>query len=62
MKTNLFFVVKGSCIMNVDDVKTAYKEGELIFIPPFVHHSATVTSATPMFTLVQRQLQLLAMA
>lgn len=50
------FVVKGSCIMNFDGVKTAYKEGDLIFIPPFVQHSAVVTSATPMFALVQRQL------
>ncbi len=42
--------------MNFNGFDTAYKEGDLIYIPPFVHHSAKVTPETPKFILVQRQL------
>ena len=49
-------IVKGSCIMTLDGEKKTYKEGDLIFIPPYVKHSAEITSTEPMFALVQRQL------
>ncbi len=49
-------IVKGSCIMTLNGEKKTYKEGDLIFIPPYVKHSAEITSTEPMFALVQRQL------
>ncbi len=49
-------IVKGSCIMSLNGEKKTYKEGDLIFIPPYVKHSAKIISTEPMFALVQRQL------
>ena len=49
-------IMEGSCDMYFGNTKRSYSEGEIIFIPPHVHHSAVITSVKPMFALVQRQL------
>ncbi len=49
------YVVKGSCTMYFENEPRSYTEGQLIVLPPLVHHRAVVTSSTPMLALVQRQ-------
>ncbi|CAN5896800.1 hypothetical protein BH11BAC4_BH11BAC4_09170 [soil metagenome] len=49
------YVIKGSCTMDFNGEKKAYKAGELITIMPHINHYAVVTSAEPMIALVQRQ-------
>ncbi|MEO6537581.1 MAG: cupin domain-containing protein [Ferruginibacter sp.] len=49
-------VMEGSCTMYFGAVKKSYQKGDIIFIPPRVDHRAVVTSAQPMFALVQRHL------
>lgn len=49
-------VMQGSCIMDFDGLERSYSKGEVIFIPPGIKHKAVVTSAEPMFGLVQRQI------
>lgn len=49
-------VMEGSCDMYFGNVKKSYSKGEVIFIPPHILHSAVITSAQPMFALVQRQM------
>ena len=49
-------IMEGSCDMYFGNTKRSYSKGEIIFIPPHVHHSAVITSVKPMFALVQRQL------
>lgn len=50
------YIVKGSCVMCFDGINKTYQQGEVIFIPPHVKHSAKIISIEPMFALVQRQL------
>ncbi len=49
-------ILEGSCDMFVGGEKTSYSKGQIIQIPVHVPHYAVVTSSTPMFALVQRQL------
>ncbi len=49
-------VLQGSCDMVMGDERTAYGKGDIISIPINVPHYAVITSAEPMFALVQRQL------
>lgn len=49
-------ILEGSCDMFVAGEKTSYTKGQVIHIPTHVPHYAVVTSAQPMFALVQRQL------
>ena len=49
-------ILEGSCDMYMNGVVTSYAKGEIISIQPHIAHSAVVTSAEPMFALVQRQL------
>ncbi len=49
-------VLSGSCAMFMDGHQRSYAEGEIITIPAGVSHYAVITSASPMFALVQRQL------
>ena len=54
---NEFIVIlKGHCDMYFNDVKTHYNTGDIIVIPPFIPHTAVVTSDEPMIALVQRQM------
>lgn len=55
-ENEFIYVVQGSCNMKLDGFEKEYNAGDMIFIPPFVTHSAKVTSKMPMFALVQRQL------
>lgn len=55
-ENEFIYIVQGSCIMKLDGSEKVYNAGDMIFIPPFVTHSAKVTSSMPMFALVQRQL------
>jgi len=49
-------ILEGSCDMVINGEKTSYTTGQVIHIPLHVPHHAVVTSAEPMFALVQRQL------
>jgi len=49
-------ILEGSCDMYMNGMVTSYAKGEIISIQPHIPHSAVVTSAEPMFALVQRQL------
>ncbi len=49
-------VLDGSCEMVMENKRTAYSKGDIISIPINVPHYAVITSAKPMFALVQRQL------
>ncbi|RYY35925.1 MAG: cupin domain-containing protein [Sphingobacteriaceae bacterium] len=49
-------ILEGSCEMYMNGKMKAYAKGEIITIPPHIPHYAVVTSAQPMFALVQRQL------
>ncbi len=49
-------ILEGSCNMYMEGKITAYAKGEIIAIPPHLSHYAVITSAQPMFALVQRQL------
>lgn len=49
-------VLEGSCEMVMQSGRTKYGKGDIINIPINVPHSAEITSAEPMFALVQRQL------
>ena len=54
---NEFIVIlEGHCDMYFNGVKTHYNTGDIIVIPPDIPHTAVVTSAEPMFALVQRQM------
>lgn len=50
------YVVKGSCTMYFEDRAKHYSAGEIIYIPPHVHHRAVITSPYPMVAIVQRQM------
>jgi quercetin dioxygenase-like cupin family protein len=53
---NEFIVIlKGHCDMFFSGIKKHYGTGDIIVIPPGIPHSAVVTSAEPMFAVVQRQ-------
>ena len=49
-------ILDGSCDMYMNGVKTSYKKGDIITIKTGISHYAVITSAQPMFALVQRQL------
>ena len=49
-------ILEGSCEMIMGGEKKMYQQGEIITIPINVPHYAVITSAKPMFALVQRQL------
>lgn len=49
-------ILDGSCDMYMEGKITAYKKGEIIPIMAGIPHHAIITSAQPMFALVQRQL------
>ncbi len=49
-------VLEGSCEMYMDGKKRSYSQGEVITIEAGIPHYAVITSAEPMFALVQRQL------
>ncbi len=55
-ENEFIYVVQGSCKMKLGGFEKEYNAGDMIFIPPFITHSAKVTSTMPMFALVQRQL------
>jgi quercetin dioxygenase-like cupin family protein len=49
-------VLSGSCDMFMDGQRRSYTQGDIIAIKAGISHYALITSATPMFALVQRQL------
>lgn len=49
-------ILKGHCDMYFRGEKKHYNTGDIIFIPPFIPHTAVITSAEPMVAVVQRQL------
>ncbi len=49
-------VLERSCDMFMNGEKTSFVKGDIITIPINVPHYAVITSAQPMFALVQRQL------
>jgi len=49
------YVVRGSCIMDLNGEKVPYGKGEMISIMPKIRHLAVITSEEPMIALVQRQ-------
>ena len=49
-------VLSGSCDMFMDGHKRSYSPGEVITIDVGIPHYAVITSAEPMFALVQRQI------
>jgi len=49
-------ILEGACEMIIGGEKKTYQQGEIITIPVNVPHWAVITSAKPMFALVQRQL------
>ncbi len=50
------YVIEGSCTMDFNGEEKSYSRGDIIAIPPKVHHTAVVTSKKPMLALVQRQI------
>lgn len=49
------YVAEGACSMYFKDIRKDYRKGDIIAIEPEIPHRAVVTSAQPMFALVQRQ-------
>ena len=49
-------ILKGHCDMYFRGEKKHYNTGDIIFIPPFIPHTAVITSDEPMMAVVQRQL------
>ena len=49
-------ILKGHCDMYFGGEKKHYNTGDIIFIPPFIPHTAVITSDEPMVAVVQRQL------
>lgn len=49
------YVIKGSCTVYFEGEARSYVAGDLIIIPPCIHHNAMVTSDFPMMAFVQRQ-------
>lgn len=49
-------ILEGSCDMFMNGEKKSFSKGEIIDIPVNIPHYAVITSAKPMFALVQRQL------
>ena len=48
------FILKGHCDMYFSGVSRHYHTGDIIVIPPFIPHTAVITSTEPMVALVQR--------
>ena len=49
-------ILKGHCDMYFGGDKKHYNTGDIIFIPPYIPHTAVITSDEPMVAVVQRQL------
>jgi quercetin dioxygenase-like cupin family protein len=49
-------ILEGSCDLFMNGIRTSFSKGQIINIPVDVPHYAVITSAKPMFALVQRQL------